>query len=75
MIPADCVPTNPNETVMEILEGPNRHGKYMFFLYWIGQGHHHGTRRQVFLADPAKYKHDRVVDRRGQNQRENDTER
>jgi hypothetical protein len=64
MIPVDCIPKNEHETIMEITDGPNRYGQYTFFLYWIGTGHFTGVRGQIFLADPAQYKHNRIIDRR-----------
>jgi len=53
-----------SETVMEIVDGPNKYSQYTFFLYWIGTGHFEGVRGQIFLADPAQHKHDRSVDAR-----------
>jgi hypothetical protein len=32
MIPADCIPLHANETVLALFEGPNRYGRYTFFL-------------------------------------------
>jgi hypothetical protein len=64
MIPIDCIPMHENETVLELVAGPNRYGQYTFFLYWIGQGNFVGKRGQVFLANPTEYQHDRIVDAR-----------
>jgi len=64
MISADCIPKDEHETVMEILDGPNKYGQYTFFLYWIGTGHFTGTRGQIFLANPAEHKAQRIIDRR-----------
>lgn len=61
MIPVDCILMHENEVVLELVEGPDRYGRYTLLLYWIGQGHFTGTRGQVFLADPTLHKHDRVV--------------
>jgi hypothetical protein len=36
MIPTDCIPMHENETVLQLVEGSDRYGRYTFFLYWIG---------------------------------------
>lgn len=69
MIPEDCEPTNENEMVFEILSGPDREDKHVWFGYWVSW---RGTRGQIFKANLQQHqeKHEkvgrtvRVVDRR-----------
>jgi len=66
-IPADCKPTTLDETVMEILAGPDKDGNFQFCLYFHGTGHFTGVQAQMFnakLEDHMKGEI-RLIDRRG----------
>jgi len=66
-IPKDCVPEGLEETVMEILAGPDREGKFQFCLYFHGTGHFTGVQAQMFNAKLEDHMRGeiRLVDRRG----------
>lgn len=66
--PADCRPAD-NETVIEIVEGPNRHGQHVFFAYWNDNYlPPSGIRGQIFVTNLDQFvmQHPmhRFVDRR-----------
>jgi hypothetical protein len=66
--PADCRPIN-DETVIEVVSGPNKYGQHSFFAYWNdGYLPPSGVRGQIFLANltdfVSRHPNHRFVDRR-----------
>jgi hypothetical protein len=54
----DCCPLSESETVVEIISGPDRHGKTGFFAHWIGKGHFSWHRGQINLVDLRQFRKD-----------------
>jgi hypothetical protein len=54
--PADCRPANKHETVIEVVDGPNRYGEHTFFAYWEDTYMPpSGVRGQIFLTSLSEF--------------------
>jgi hypothetical protein len=61
----DCIPRTKDETVIELVDGPDHSNRYTFFMYWIGKGHFTGVRGQIFKREMTESdKKARMVDHR-----------